>query len=49
MQHFGLEDQLKKRGAVRIESRNLKRYSDGKILCTRPGLDAMVKDFGASY
>lgn len=49
MRHFGLEDQLLQRGAVRIHSRNLLRYSDGKVLCSRPGFDAMVEDFGASY
>ncbi|KIW12771.1 hypothetical protein PV08_07958 [Exophiala spinifera] len=49
MQHFGLEDRLRQRGAVRIHSRNLLRYSDGHTLCNRPGLDDMVNDFGASY
>ena len=49
MQYLGLEEDLQKAGAVRISGRTLKRYSDGKVLCFRPGGINMVNDYGASY
>ncbi|KAJ9659533.1 hypothetical protein H2198_003109, partial [Neophaeococcomyces mojaviensis] len=31
LQHYGLEDALIEGGAVRVEARHLRRYSDGKL------------------
>ncbi|KAG0652763.1 Oosporein biosynthesis 4 [Hyphodiscus hymeniophilus] len=49
LNYYGLEEQLEKSGAIRIEDRLLRRYSDGRILCIRPGGKKMVEDFGFPY
>ncbi|KIW98290.1 uncharacterized protein Z519_01874 [Cladophialophora bantiana CBS 173.52] len=49
VQHFGLEQKLRDAGAVQINANHLKRYKDGKILCSRIGGEKMVRDFNGPW
>ncbi|EXJ74849.1 uncharacterized protein A1O5_01545 [Cladophialophora psammophila CBS 110553] len=49
VQHFGLEQKLRDAGAVQVNANHLKRYKDGKILCSRVGGEKMVRDFNGPW
>ena len=49
LQHFGLEQAVRDNGGVQVQSNNLKRYQDGRLLCSRRGGDKMIKDFGSPW
>ncbi|OAL28800.1 hypothetical protein AYO22_02665 [Fonsecaea multimorphosa] len=45
LRHFGLEQKIRDAGAIQVNANHLKRYKDGKILCSRIGGEKMMKDF----
>ncbi|KAK5394843.1 hypothetical protein LTR07_006600 [Exophiala xenobiotica] len=47
--YFGLEDNIRKAQAIQVKQNHLKRWKDGKILCSRQGGDRMINDFGAPW
>jgi salicylate hydroxylase len=47
LQHYGIEDALNEGGAVKVEGRHLRRYSDGKLLASNDG--SFVKRMGGAY
>lgn len=49
LQHYGLEEALNEGGAVRVDGRHLRRYSDGKLLASMPRNEAYVERMGAAY
>jgi hypothetical protein len=49
LQYFGLEDKIRKAQAIQVKQNHLKRWKDGKILCSRQGGDRMINDFGAPW
>ncbi|OAP57295.1 hypothetical protein AYL99_08033 [Fonsecaea erecta] len=49
VQHFGLEQKIRDAGAIQVNANHLKRYKDGKILCSRIGGEKMIKDFNGPW
>ncbi|OAG34856.1 hypothetical protein AYO21_10961 [Fonsecaea monophora] len=49
LQYFGLEQKIRDAGAIQVKANHLKRYKDGKILCSRWGTDKMIKEFNGPW
>ncbi|KAJ9602803.1 hypothetical protein H2200_012583 [Cladophialophora chaetospira] len=49
VQHFGLEQKIRDAGAIQVKANHLKRYKDGKILCSRIGGEKMIRDFNGPW
>ncbi|EXJ55608.1 hypothetical protein A1O7_08536 [Cladophialophora yegresii CBS 114405] len=49
IQHFGLEQKIRDAGAIQVNANHLKRYKDGKILCSRLGGEKWIRDFNGPW
>lgn len=49
LDHYALIPQLIEGGAVKIDQHDLVRYSDGGVICSRPGTEWMVEHFGYDW
>jgi salicylate hydroxylase len=49
LQHFGLEQKIRDAGAIQVNANHLKRYKDGKILCSRRGGEKMLREFNGPW
>jgi hypothetical protein len=45
VQYFGLEQKLRDAGAIEVNANHLKRYQNGKILCSRTRGNRMIREF----
>jgi salicylate hydroxylase len=48
MQELGLLSQIEEKG-MKLQSMDLRRYKDGRIITSMPGGESIVKEYGAPW